>query len=230
MLESFIEFDKRLFMLLNGSDSIVLDHFALTETSRFAWIAFVLTVLYLIVKSNNFKRSLFIFFVLFIVYLSTEVLVSGFFQPYFSRLRPGMDLTFVHNVDLVDNLTGGIHGFLSNQASKLMAFTVFLSLQFRSLRFFIFALLWTILHSWSIVYLGYYFPFDILCGWMWGAFIGFVSYFLLFLKFGSLFFDFHWHQSEQCTPSGYFNIDIQFATMMFLLNLVFIIIASFINI
>lgn len=230
MLESFIRFDKQLFMLLNGSDSIVLDHFALTETSRFAWIVFVLTVLYLIVKSNNFKKSLFIFVILFIVYLCSDVFVSGFFQPYFSRLRPGMDLTFVHNVDLVNNLTGGIHGFMANQASKLMAFSVFLSLQFRSLRFFMFTLLWTLLHSWSIVYLGYYFPLDIVCGLLWGATVGLICYFLFYMKLGPIIFDFHWHQSEQCTSSGYFNIDIQFATMMLLLNLTFIIIVSFINI
>ena len=220
--------DKQLFLLLNGSDSLVMDGFAMTETSHFAWILFVLAIFYLILKSNNLQKSLLIFCILALLYLLSDTVVASFFQPMFARLRPGMDLTFVHMVDSVKGTTGGIHCMISNQASKLMAITLFLSLVFRSMRFFGVSLCWTLLHSYILLYLGYYFPSDILFGFIWGALVAVGSYFLYF-KINNKFFTSRSLKSDQSTSSGYLYVDILFVECVALFNLIGIIIMSFIN-
>lgn len=227
MFEQLLNLDRQLFLLINGSNSVVLDGFAMTETSHFAWIPFVLTLFCVIIKTNDYKKSMCILLVMSLLYLISSTFVSSFVQPTIARLRPAMDLNFVHLVDTVNQTTGGFHGMFSHQASKLMAFTVFLALLFRSLKFFVFGIFWTLLHSWVLLYLGYYYPFDILIGLMWGVVWAVLCY-ILYFKLGGKFLNFRAYDSEQCTSSGYYHVDIQFVNLVFLLNLIGIIIVSFV--
>ena len=225
---SILDIDHALFLLLNGSGSIVLDKFALTETSHFAWVLYVFSIIYLIVKNNKFKHTLLILSLLVVLYLLTDTLVASFIQPTIGRLRPTTDLTFCHQVDVVNQLTGGIHGFFSNQVAKVLGFSVFLSMIFKSWSFFGFSMFWSLLHAWVLIYLGYYFPSDILVGFLWGGAVAALLY-LFYMKIGPKIVDFHVIRSDQFTLSGYYHADILFLNVTFLLNLIAILIWSFIN-
>lgn len=226
MLDQLDYIDKQLFLLLNGSDSQVLDHFALVETSHFAWIPFVLTIVYVIIKtSSNFKKTLLIFCMIGVLYLLSSVLVSNFFQPSIARLRPGVDLSFMHLVDSVNQTTGGIHGMCSHQASKLMAFSIFLSFLIRDMKFSLCTLSWTLLHSWVLIYLGHYYPFDVLVGFFWGGLVSLFIY-LLYAKIERRNFEVLNRKSEQSTSSGYLHVDIITINVVFLGNLIAILFYS----
>lgn len=225
MLDQLLNIDKTVFLSMNGSESLVLDNFALTEISHFAWIPFILAVIFLIIKTNNLKKSLIIFTLLGILYFVCDFFVSFFLQSYFARLRPVHDLYFSDKVDTVNSLTGGIHGFFSNQGSGLMGICLYLSLQVRSTKFFLTLLCWTLLHSWVTIYLGFYYPSDVLVGFMWGAVFGFLTYFTYY-KIVKIFFEFHFHESLQCTKTGYFYVDVNFVIFVFLMNIIGILIIS----
>lgn len=227
MLDELLNIDKTVFLFLNGSESLVLDNFALTEINHFAWIPFVLAIIFLIIKTNNFKKSLVILVLLGFLYVVCDTFVSVFLQSHFARLRPTQDYSFSNQVDTVNSLTGGIHGFFSNQASGLMGICVYLSLQVRSFKLFLTLLSWTLLHSWVTVYLGFYYPSDVLAGFLWGLLIGFLIYYIYY-KIVKKFFEFLLHESAQCTKSGYFYVDVNFVIFVFLMNVIGILMISLI--
>lgn len=228
MFESLQHIDEQLLLLFNGSNSAVMDTLAMTETSRFAWFPFIVTTIYVLIKNNNVKKCLLLMTCLSVLYILSSVFVSGFIQPSIARLRPAVDLNFTHMVDMVNQTTGGIHGMFSHHASKLMAFGLFFVLLFRDWTYTFYAGLWILLHSWVLLYLGYYYPFDIFAGFIWGAVLALLAY-LVYMKVRFIWFNEYEMNSDRYTSGGYLYEDLGVLNFVFLLNLLGIILVSLIR-
>lgn len=175
MLEKYHYIDQQLFLILNGFHTENLDSFMLLITNKYTSIPiYLLFIVYLYRRFQN-KSFLLILGLLASVGLA-DFITSGLMKPFFKQLRPCHEPIFFQFVNLVGDC-GGQFGFASSHASNVFALFSFLlfSLKFRNMwtKFFLF---WAILVSFSRIYIGVHYPFDIFVGIL----VGFLSAFLLF--------------------------------------------------
>ena len=128
-MEEIIQFDKHLLLMLNGSDSVFLDHLIMILTNAKTWIPLYLGLFYVVVKSN--KHLFDILFVLAAAGLC--VLLAGtiddeIVKPLVARWRPTHDPQIGSLVDVVDGYRGGNYGFFSAHASNTFSIALFFSL------------------------------------------------------------------------------------------------------
>ena len=101
---------------------------------------------------------------------------SGFFKPFFERLRPchqpGIQ-EFVHTL----KHCGGQYGFASSHASNTFALGIFMWLLYRNL-YGQLMILWAVLVSYSRIYAGVHYPGDIIMGAILGLISALIVYYL----------------------------------------------------
>lgn len=89
------------------------------------------------------------------------------------RLRPSHQF---ENLNIVKNYKGGTYGFPSSHAANTVVLVSWLFfLGYRNL-FLILMILWSFWVSYSRIYLGVHFPFDVLTGWCIGFFYSILTY------------------------------------------------------
>ena len=76
-MEEIIQFDKHLLLMLNGSDSVFLDHLIMILTNAKTWIPLYLGLFYVVVKSNKH-----LFDILFVIYS------TPFFDAIYISIKP----------------------------------------------------------------------------------------------------------------------------------------------
>lgn len=182
MIDQLIEWDKELFLWLNGFHADWLDPIMLFITERNSWIPLYLVIIALIVWKLKWRCiPLLLGFGLLI--LIADQLASGFFKPYFGRLRPCHEPDFQGLVHMIKGC-GGRYGFASSHASNTVAVGAFIYLLTRNV-YGKLMIAWAVVVSYSRIYAGVHYPADILVGAALGVFAAFVVYFLykrLFLK------------------------------------------------
>ncbi|MDP1816679.1 MAG: phosphatase PAP2 family protein [Leadbetterella sp.] len=174
MIETILEFDKQLFLYLNGFHTTWLDAIMLFFSKSKVWIPLYLILVVYLFKNYGSKDGLrYVIFILLAVGLS-DFMASGIMKPYFQRLRPCHD--FLNEMILVGNC-GGKYGFVSSHAAN--SFALFFSIYkiFGQRNFWTYFLLsWAIIVSYSRIYLGVHFPIDVFLG----SFIGILISTLIF--------------------------------------------------
>lgn len=207
MLEELKDFDDRLFLSLNGSESIYWDSVMWIVTKTVTWIPLLLVVLYLVAKNSNWRRMLFVILALGITILVADQLSSGIIKPLVMRWRPTHDVTFQHTIDMVYGYTGGRYGFVSSHAANTFALFAFLSLLFRSNMATVCFFLWACMSSYSRIYLGVHYPGDIFCGALLGLFVGTAMY-LLYKRMIDRFVGEYAYTSPAYTRGGFLVSDM----------------------
>jgi len=174
--ESLLRFDEQLFLQINGIHSPWWDTAMLFFTRKESWLPLYLIVLWLIVR-NYSRRSW-----LIVIFLAIGLVVSdkgtGIIKEITERLRPGYN-EHISDITHIVLRKGGKYGFPSSHASNsffLLAFTGYL---FRNRITFLVLLLWALLVSYSRIYTGAHFPFDVAGGWLLGFTTGWIFYRLL---------------------------------------------------
>ena len=176
MLELLTNIDVQLTLLFNGSDSELLDTIAITATKTATWIPLGILLLYVLLKMKNWKNLLLVIVCIALAITLADQVASGIFKPWVARLRPSHNPELEGVIDLVNNYRGGRYGFFSSHAANTCALAVFLSLLFRHKLFTWLICSWTLLNSWTRLYLGVHYVGDITVGLIWGACVGWMVY------------------------------------------------------
>lgn len=177
MLEILKNLDTQLFVFLNGLNSPFWDQLMWWFSGKFFWIPMYLIIVGYIIYKQKWKAIITLIFIALVVTLADQISVHGF-KEVFQRLRPCHTPELKNMVHLVNNKCGGQYGFVSSHAANTFAVALFLKMLIKNKYFSIFIILWAAVVSYSRIYLGVHFPFDVLGGAALGGIIGFLIYHL----------------------------------------------------
>lgn len=168
MMDQLIEWDKELFLFLNGLHAAWLDPVMLAITQTYVWVPLYLLLLFFVIKDHK-NNSWTILLGILIAILLADQITSSILKPYFERLRPSREPDLQDLVHLVDGYKGGLYGFASSHAANTFATATFFWMLFRQKRNWIILLfLWASVMTYSRIYLGVHYPGDILVGMLIG--------------------------------------------------------------
>ena len=181
MLDLILEYDHKLFLLLNNLGNESFDWFWMLMTNKlFNFFIYSIALIYLLKKTDI--KSLISMIMTLSLFLSILILISdqtsNLFKNFFERLRPCHDEQISSYMRLVKDSCGGPYSFFSAHASNSFAlasfffFVYYKIIQRKIILFFVLASL----VSYSRVYIGVHYPLDIITG----SVFGFVSGFILF--------------------------------------------------
>lgn len=175
MLEKILQWDKKLFVFLNGLGSENYDAFWLFITKQLYWTPFFIVVLYFVYKkNNNWKQFLMLLLCITILIVITDQF-TNFIKETFQRLRPCNDPQINSIIRIVKD--SDTFSFFSGHAANSMATTVLVYAILK--RYYSYAMLvfiFPLVFAYSRIYLGLHFPSDILTGYIVGAIFGYLMY------------------------------------------------------
>lgn len=178
-METLLNFDTYLTLLINGSECAWLDQVAWYATRLWSWLPLLAALLAILAVRLERRSLCFVLLGIVLCVLISDQVASSIFKPLVCRLRPTHDPALEGLVDIVNGYRGGQYGFFSSHASNTMSVTVFLSLIFRQKWISTSLVLWSLMTCWTRVYLGVHFFGDVLTGVVFGALVGYCVYVLL---------------------------------------------------
>lgn len=176
--------DIHLLLQLNDHFSDFWDAVMYIGTDKLYWAPLFLALLYMIIKNKGRESILILLMVLLLILFSDGV--STFIKGWAERLRPSHNPSIMNDLHIVNNYRGGHFGFVSSHAANAFGLAIFLALLVRNIAFSITLVSWAAFHTYTRIYLGVHYPFDILAGMalgMTGGFVSFKLYELLLEKF-----------------------------------------------
>ena len=172
MLESLKALDTRIFLFLNGLHFPILDQIMWMASYPFFWIPFYIWFLWLLYRAQKTNFWLVILSIIAMIVISDQL--CNFFKFEVMRLRPSNEPTLKPLIHLVNGYSGGTYGFYSAHASNSFAFATFIFMLVKQKNGYLIPILLTyaLLASYSRIYLGVYYPGDVITGIIIGIIIG----------------------------------------------------------
>ncbi len=162
--------DVQLFLFLNSFNSPFFDKIMVFISGRIEWLPLYLFLVFWIFYRFRRKGLLFLALTL-MVFALTDFTSVHLFKNVFERLRPCRNPELEGLVHLVNGKCGGMYGFISSHAANTFGLAVFMSLIFRQKWLVISIMIWATVVSYSRIYLGVHYPFDVIGGAIWGSLI-----------------------------------------------------------
>ena len=222
MLETLIQYDKQLLLLLNGSESHYYDMLMLILTNALTWVPLYLSLFYIVVKNNeNMQKILLVLASAGLCLLFAGAVDDGIVKPLVARWRPTHDPQIGMLVDIVDGYRGGSYGFFSAHAANTFSIAVFFCWLIRSRLLSFTLVVFSLLNCWTRLYLGVHYPGDILVGLIWGAIVGTAVYHLFFYRVARRFSAKMTYISSYYTTTGYQRVDAGIPVSVFIFTLLY---------
>ncbi|WP_075352100.1 phosphatase PAP2 family protein [Algoriphagus marinus] len=178
MIQQLKNWDEELFIWLNSFHADWLDPIVFQLTQTITWIPFYAILIYLIYRADH-KGIWWVLGGAALTILISDQVTSGFMKPFFERLRPCHDERWegiMHNY----GRCGGLFGFVSSHAANTFGIATFLNLKLKGkIPFLKWLYLWAFIISYTRIYLGVHYPFDILLGAVIGIIAGLLTWFLI---------------------------------------------------
>ena len=225
-METFIQLDRELLLMLNGSSSLYLDGLARVLTTAATWIPLYVALFYLVLKNNNsVQKILFIVGCALLCVVLAGTIDDTIVKPLVGRWRPTHDPEIGAIVDVVDGYRGGRFGFFSAHACNTFSIALFFSLLVRSRLLTFFLVTWSLVNCWTRLYLVVHFPGDILVGLCWGTAVGILVYWLYY-RYSRRMMSTVTFVSSNYTSSGYQKTDIDIVICVLIFTYVFALIRA----
>lgn len=182
MIETVKKWDEDLFLWLNSFHADWMDPIMFQISETITWAPLFIYLIYLIFKKDR-ANAWWVLGGVALTILAADQFTSGFLKPLMERLRPCHDPRWegiMHNYERC----GGLYGFVSSHAANTFGVTVFLNLKLKgkvkNLRWLF---LYAIVVSYSRIYLGVHYPFDIVLGALIGTLVAWIAwFFIVFVK------------------------------------------------
>ena len=174
MLEKILSLDQQIFIFLNSLGSEKFDAFWLFITKQSNWTLLFVTLLYFIHKKIGAKQTLILGLFIAVLMTFTDQ-TTNLIKNAVQRLRPCNNEEIMGFIRIVKS--SETFSFFSGHATNSMAVVTFIFLLFKSkFKYLGFLFLWPLLFAYSRIYLGLHYPLDIVSGYVFGAFSGFLCY------------------------------------------------------
>ncbi len=174
MIEYLQQLDIKWFLFLNGLHNPFWDTVMWYISSTTIWIPLYLVIVFFTFRKFNKQAFVSLLFFGLLVLLADQSSVH-LFKNVFERLRPCHNPDIKHLVHIVNNKCGGSYGFVSSHAANTFALAVFVAFLFKNKAASFSIILWATVVSYSRIYLGVHFVFDVLCGALLGSIIGYFT-------------------------------------------------------
>lgn len=175
------EIDTEWFLALNGDGGWFVDQFMWYASAKLTWIPLYAVVLWWVWRSRGWRFALAFLIAAALIVLCADQTAS-FFKHNFSKFRPTHYPPIEGLVHTVNGYTGGLYGTVSSHAANTVGFALLASLVIRIRWVTLSLAMWVLLVSYSRIYLGVHYPFDILFGLLDGLFWSSIIY-LVFQRF-----------------------------------------------
>lgn len=176
MLEQIIQLDKEIFLAINqGLSNSFFDLLLPILRNSFTWAPLYLFIIIFLIK-NYGKTGLLIVACILLNFGISDGVSSHLIKKNVKRVRPCNDIEFKQEVNVRVRCGSGF-SFTSSHATNHFAMAVFLIMLFRrKWRPILWVgLTWAFVISFSQIYVGVHYPFDILCGAILGSLIGLIN-------------------------------------------------------
>lgn len=164
--------DHTFFLILNGFHNPFFDGVMFWITKGYLWVPLSLYFLFFVIRKYKWNTLLILAAIAIMILVSDQL--SYLAKESFQRLRPSNQPGLL--VHLVEAYKGGTYGFYSGHATNTSCVAVFLIVLLGRKYWYVTvpAVIWSILMSYTRIYLGVHYPGDILAGWVAGSIIGYL--------------------------------------------------------
>lgn len=184
MLEQLRDWDRELFVFLNGLGIESYDQFWIFVTSPRHWIPLYILFFILFFIAFHWKKAIFTSLFLVAAFVATYGF-TNFVKNLAVRLRPNNQPDLMDLIRILD--TPSNYSFFSGHASASFVLTTFVVLTLQHKFKWIYILyIWPIIFVLSRIYVGVHYPGDILTGALVGVIFA-ILFYRLYLRTGKRF-------------------------------------------
>ncbi len=171
------EADRMILLAANSLHTPALDSLMWEISRKWTWVPLYILLSAFVFRKYNTAGGIVCLLIIAAMITATDQTCAGIIRPVVCRLRPSSpDNPLSSLLHLVNDYRGGRFGFPSCHAANTFALALFLSLLFKNRLFTIAIISWSLLVSYSRLYLGVHYPSDILGGILIGSLFAILSH------------------------------------------------------